>query len=89
MCHDFEIVWRDRKSYLKDTPGFISFTFLRSLDVVGEYTSQTVWENHNHFKAWMDSPQFEQSHRAANTELVRSSLEQQPTISFYEGLYQQ
>jgi heme-degrading monooxygenase HmoA len=61
---EFERVWRDRKSYLSEVPGFQSFHLLRgSVEEGAElYASHTVWTDEAAFKAWTESEAFRKAH---------------------------
>ncbi len=58
---DFEKVWRERESYLKDVPGFKEFHLLRGDG--GVYISHSVWENEDSFSAWTESESFVKAHQ--------------------------
>lgn len=57
---DFETVWRQRESYLKDVPGFKEFHLLRGDG--GVYISHSIWENEEAFAAWTESEAFSKAH---------------------------
>lgn len=62
---DFETAWRNRESYLADTPGFREFHLLRGPvdDDGGQlYASHTVWDDEASFRAWTDSEAFRKAH---------------------------
>ncbi|MCU0831170.1 MAG: antibiotic biosynthesis monooxygenase [Rhizobiaceae bacterium] len=65
----FEAVWRERRTQLPGTPGFIAFRLLRgSADEaagVRLYISHSTWEDHARFKAWTVSAAFRAAHRDA------------------------
>lgn len=60
----FEIVWRERESYLSEVPGFKHFALLRGStnDEYTLYASHSVWESKNAFDAWTKSDAFRRAH---------------------------
>ncbi|OUD08124.1 antibiotic biosynthesis monooxygenase [Marivivens niveibacter] len=64
---DFEQVWLNRDSQLKELDGFVEFHMLKGAEVDGTrlYASHTVWETEEHFIAWTRSEQFREAHRRA------------------------
>jgi heme-degrading monooxygenase HmoA len=68
----FETVWRERRTRLPGTPGFVAFRLLRG--AVDEsrghrlYISHSTWTDHASFKAWTLSPAFRDAHREAGAE---------------------
>ncbi|MAU97175.1 MAG: antibiotic biosynthesis monooxygenase [Fulvimarina sp.] len=63
----FENVWKTRKSYLEEMPGFVEFHMLKGADKGDHvlYASHTVWESREAFEGWTKSQAFRDSH--ANT----------------------
>ncbi|MGR8934853.1 MAG: antibiotic biosynthesis monooxygenase family protein [Gammaproteobacteria bacterium] len=63
----FEEHWRNRESYLSETPGFIAFHLLRNES--GENTtlfiSHSQWQSEQAFIAWTESEAFKKAHRQA------------------------
>ncbi len=67
---DFETVWRERDSHLKEVPGFIEFHLLRGPENEDHtlYASHTVWSSKDHFEDWTKSEAFRKAHgQAGNT----------------------
>lgn len=66
---DFENVWKNRKSSLREMKGFIDFHLLRSsLNEEERYTlfaSHTVWASEEDFIAWTKSQNFRDAHKNA------------------------
>ena len=64
---DFERVWTERDSYLKDVPGFVEFHLLRGpqRDDHVLYSSHTIWAAHSSFEDWTKSEAFRAAHRNA------------------------
>jgi len=66
---EFETVWRQRRSYLHEVPGFRAFRLLRG-DPTGDATvfvSYSEWESRVAFEAWTEGEAFEKAHRSART----------------------
>ena len=83
----FETLWKTRKSYLKDMPGFISFDLLKNNFTNGEYISLTIWEDQKDFKAWLESPQFVESHGINDLEKLnkmRDMVYNMPITEYYD-----
>lgn len=64
-CEEFERVWRDRETYLKDVAGFEAFHLLKGPeeDAARLYASHTVWRDEAAFRAWTESEAFQKAHR--------------------------
>lgn len=71
---DFEAVWKNRDSSLKELPGFITFHLLRGAKNEAEnytlYSSHTTWQSEQHFLAWTKSEQFRNAHKNAGQNKV-------------------
>ncbi len=63
----FEHVWSSRKTHLDEMEGFISFHLLKGpqKEDYTLYSSHTMWESVESFRAWTVSEQFRQSHKGA------------------------
>lgn len=68
---DFENVWRNRDSTLKEMPGFREFHLLKGpVDEDANttlYASHTVWESKDDFIGWTKSQNFRDAHKNAGT----------------------
>ena len=64
---DFEAVWRERDSHLKEVPGFKEFHLLRGPqeDDHTLYASHTTWASRTHFEDWTKSEAFRRAHSQA------------------------
>lgn len=64
---NFETVWRERDSFLKDVPGFKEFHLLRgpAADDHTLYASHAVWQSHEDFENWTQSDAFRKAHAQA------------------------
>lgn len=77
---EFENVWKTRKSYLDDVPGFISFKLLRSEDEI--FISHSTWENKESFVNWTESESFRKAHSEGPS--VKNLLAGPPEFKGYE-----
>lgn len=59
---EFEQIWKQRESFLRDVPGFVEFALLRG-DTAGEYISHSVWQSREAFLGWTQSEAFVKGHR--------------------------
>ena len=64
---DFEKVWTQRDTQLRDVPGFLSFHLLRGPEREDHtlYSSHTCWRGRADFEAWTRSEAFRLAHRDA------------------------
>ena len=63
----FENLWRQRESYLDQTPGFREFHLLRGSIYEDHtlYASHSVWDSASAFEAWTESESFRKAHAQA------------------------
>ncbi|MEH6472788.1 MAG: antibiotic biosynthesis monooxygenase [Halopseudomonas sp.] len=63
----FEQIWRDRKTYLDNVPGFQSFNLLRGQQADDHtlYASHSVWQDRSAFEDWTRSEAFRKAHANA------------------------
>src|SRR5262245_58403506 len=81
----FEEIWKNRDSYLKDVPGIVRFALLRG-DTAGEYISHSTWDSRDAFVAWIQSPAFAAGHRGGS---LMGVLEGPPTPRMFEAVIEQ
>lgn len=64
---EFETMWKNRDTHLREVPGFVRFDLLRGpeQDDHTVYASHTVWRSHEDFTDWTQSEAFRQAHRSA------------------------
>lgn len=64
---EFEQIWANRDSHLKDVPGFLGFHLLRGgeADSYTLYASHSMWASRDAFEAWTRSQAFRDAHRNA------------------------
>jgi heme-degrading monooxygenase HmoA len=79
---EFERIWRERETYLKQVPGVIRFALLRG-DVAGEYVSHSTWESRDAFIAWTQSEAFAAGHRGSS---MMGILQGPPQVKLYEAV---
>jgi heme-degrading monooxygenase HmoA len=60
MAEAFETLWRERRSYLKEVPGFARFRLLKLDDT--HYSYYAEWESEAAFDAWTRSEAFRKAH---------------------------
>jgi heme-degrading monooxygenase HmoA len=82
---EFERIWRERDSYLKDVPGIVRFALLRG-DADGEYISHSTWESRDAFMAWTQSPAFAAGHRGGS---LMGVLQGPPQVKLFESVLEQ
>lgn len=82
---EFERIWRERDSYLKDVPGIVRFALLRG-DAEGEYISHSTWESRDAFMAWTQSPAFAAGHRGGS---LMGVLQGPPQVKLFEAVLEQ
>ena len=65
---EFETMWLNRDSKLKQVPGFVEFHMLKGPEGEGHrlYSSHTVWESEEAFVAWTRSEAFRAAHGKKN-----------------------
>jgi heme-degrading monooxygenase HmoA len=63
----FEELWRQRDSYLDDTPGFKEFHLLRGPtdEECTLYASHSIWASQQAFVDWTESEAFQKAHSGA------------------------
>ena len=64
---EFERVWQQRDTRLKEVPGFVEFHLLRGPETETHtlYASHTVWASEQDFENWTTSESFRLAHRSA------------------------
>jgi heme-degrading monooxygenase HmoA len=83
---DFERIWRERETYLQDTPGFVRFALLKSEMSGGEYVSHSTWTDKDAFMSWMNSESFAKGHRQGS---LAGILEGPPMPSMFEAVIEE
>ena len=79
---EFEQIWKNRDTYLKDVPGILHFALLRG-DAEGEYVSHSTWESRDAFIAWTQSEAFVAGHRQGS---LMGVLQGPPAVKLYEAV---
>ena len=82
----FEEVWKGRKSYLEEVPGFVSFHLLRGPSAEDHtlFASHTVWESRAQFEAWTRSEAFRKAH--ANAGGTKPLYAGPPRLELFESV---
>jgi len=75
---EFERIWAERDTHLKEVPGFVEFHLLRGPEEADHrlYASHTVWRSRGHFEDWTRSEAFRKAHAQAGG--VRKDIYQGP-----------
>ena len=83
---DFETVWRERDSHLKEVPGFIQFHLLRGPEAEDHtlYASHTIWSSRDHFEDWTRSEAFRKAHSKAGG--TRDTYLDHPNFEGFEAI---
>ena len=88
---DFETVWKDRESRLKELPGFQEFRLLKGPE--GEdyrlYSSHVIWDSRSDFEAWTKSEQFRDAHKNAGNSKTQNTLMGPPQFEGFETVLHQ
>ncbi|WP_170426772.1 antibiotic biosynthesis monooxygenase family protein [Ruegeria arenilitoris] len=88
---DFETVWKDRESRLKELPGFQEFRLLKGPE--GEdyrlYSSHVIWDSRSDFEAWTKSEQFRDAHKNAGNSKTQYALMGPPQFEGFETVLHQ
>ena len=83
---DFERLWRERDSYLSETPGFKSFALLKGPEHDDHviYASHTIWASRDAFDAWTRSEQFRKAH--AQRKAPKGTYQGHPNLELFEAV---
>ena len=81
---EFETLWLNRESKLREVPGFVEFHMLRGPGREGHtlYASHTIWESPAAFQAWTKSEAFRAAHGSAGS--TRPLYEGHPEFEGFE-----
>ncbi len=77
----FEKVFSESESHLKETPGFVSNEVMRPVKG-NEYIVMTHWETMEDFQNWMNSDAFKKAH--TGNELPKEAFAGQNEIAIHE-----
>ena len=82
----FETMWAERESHLKEMEGFREFRLLKGPDGDGYrlYSSHVVWDSRAAFEAWTKSQQFRDAHKDAGQSRTQDALMGPPTFEGFE-----
>jgi heme-degrading monooxygenase HmoA len=81
---EFEQIWKNRESHLRDVPGIIRFALLRTDN--GEYVSHSTWESRAAFEAWTKSEAFAAGHRGGS---LMGVIQGPPQVKLYDAVIEQ
>lgn len=64
---EFEAVWKNRDSFLKEVPGFVAFYLLKGPERDDHvlYVSHSTWASREAFAGWTRSEAFRKAHARA------------------------
>lgn len=83
---DFERIWRERETHLREVPGFIRFALLRG-EEPGRYVSHSTWASRAAFEGWTRSEAFRKAHAEART--PAGVLLGHPRLETFEAVLEQ
>lgn len=85
-AEEFERVWKERDTHLRDVPGFVEFHLLRGPERDGHvlYASHTIWESRGAFEGWTRSEAFRLAHQNAGSK--RSLYLGHPEFEGFEAI---
>ncbi|MHC5012517.1 MAG: antibiotic biosynthesis monooxygenase family protein [Planctomycetota bacterium] len=65
----FELMWKERESYLDEVPGFRAFHLLRGPEREDHtlFASHSTWDSEESFVAWTRSDAFRKAHAQARS----------------------
>ena len=65
--NDFENIWKNRETHLKDVSGFIEFHLVKGKteDTHTLYASHSTWNSRKDLEAWTKSEAFREVHKGA------------------------
>ena len=83
---DFENIWKERESRLKELKGFREFRLLKGPEAADHqlYSSHVIWDSRADFEAWTKSEQFRDAHRNAGTREGESPILGHPQFEGFE-----
>ena len=82
---DFEQIWKERRSFLEEVPGFVQFALLRG-ENAGAYISYSTWTDREAFLAWTSSDAFVRGHAQGSLEGI---LAGPPQLSLFAAVIEQ
>ena len=77
--NEFEAVWKSRKTYLSEVPGFKEFHLLRGEN--GVFISHSTWQSKGAFAEWTHSEAFAKAHAQGGS---KGLIQGPPEFSGYE-----
>ena len=77
--NEFEALWKSRKTYLSEVPGFKEFHLLRGEN--GAFISHSTWQSQEAFTQWTHSEAFAKAHAQGGS---KGLIQGPPEFSGYE-----
>ncbi|MEX0302070.1 MAG: antibiotic biosynthesis monooxygenase [Leisingera sp.] len=83
---DFENIWKERESRLKELKGFREFRLLKGPATQEHclYSSHVIWDSRSDFEAWTKSQQFRDAHKNAGKREGKSPILGHPQFEGFE-----
>ncbi|KIC09620.1 antibiotic biosynthesis monooxygenase [Leisingera sp. ANG-M1] len=83
---DFENIWKERESRLKELKGFREFRLLKGPATEEHclYSSHVIWDSRTDFEAWTKSQQFRDAHKNAGKREGESPILGHPQFEGFE-----
>lgn len=85
---DFENIWKNRDSHLKQMKGFREFRLLKGPEGDGHrlYSSHAIWESREDFENWTKSQQFRDAHKNAGKGRTEGIMMGAPEFEGFETI---
>ena len=66
---EFENIWKQRDTFLKNVPGFQKFNLIKgkNTDTFTLYASHSIWNSEKDFINWTKSEEFRKAHKNAGS----------------------
>ncbi len=83
---EFEDMWRNRESRLKQVPGFVEFRLLKGPESDGArlYSSHVIWDDKTAFENWTKSQHFRDAHKNAGQSSTKDTIVGPPKFEGFE-----
>lgn len=83
---DFESIWKNRESRLKELKGFQEFRLLKGpqSEEHSLYSSHVIWDSREDFEAWTKSEQFRDAHKNAGQGRTEGVMVGHPQFEGFE-----
>ena len=82
---EFERIWKERETYLREVPGFLRFALLRG-EEEGQYISHSMWADRAVFHAWTESEAFTKGHQQGS---LKGILSGPPQLELFQAVIEE